>query len=306
RSRRTTGSCTRRTSATATSARSRSTATVWRSRRTPPAPRFRETARSGRSVATSAAGRATAGSPRTAPTCTRSTETLRSSSATPRSGTVRSARSPAWRFPTTARRAWRDSEVRGGTCDALVGREAPAVDGLLPHRRGRGGTRESDRGSLSALPGSRDVPTGGTRGHRRGRARQHVWWRGRRRSAPLFGVRARPLVDSGDVTGGGTHLPGPRRARAHLDPAHRVEDRATSLVPAGDDRVRRGPREARYADLLVLGRGGTRSRVDRPGPNGARRGGGRRTHQRQLASGKRRKTGVGGHLPHHRRWVSAP
>src|SRR6516225_5684139 len=47
-----------------------------------------------------------------APISTRSTATHRSWWATRHSRTVRSRKSPARRFPTTARRAWRDSEAR--------------------------------------------------------------------------------------------------------------------------------------------------------------------------------------------------
>ncbi len=83
-----------------------------RSRRIPRARRFRATARSGRCVETSAAARVTAGSRPTAPISTRSTVTPRSSSVTRPSPTAPWRKSPASGSHTTARRAWRGSDLR--------------------------------------------------------------------------------------------------------------------------------------------------------------------------------------------------
>src|SRR6266404_8109092 len=100
-----------------------------------------------------------------APTSTRSTGMARNWWATPRSLTVRSMRSPAWRFPTTARRAWRDSD------SAQRGRDpAPPLsckqgkDNIMTEpfvSRGFRGRRQSEATARRLPPGqyeTRDFP----------------------------------------------------------------------------------------------------------------------------------------------------
>src|SRR5262245_23499005 len=110
-------------------------AAAWKSRRIRRARRFRETALPGGSVETSPAVQLTIGLLRMEPTSIRSTGTLRNWWAMPLTPTARSMRSRVRRFPTTARRAWRDSDVGHRTAAIEVRQQSAPTDAPQLGRR---------------------------------------------------------------------------------------------------------------------------------------------------------------------------